>query len=91
MLALCHHAIVQYSYKIAYNLSLRNKTFFTKYELLGDDIVIFDQKVATVYLSIMDKLGVGINLSKSILSSNGLALEFAKRTIYKTDDVSSLP
>jgi len=36
----------------------------------------------------MDLLGVGINLSKSLISSH--AFEFAKRFIFKKDDVSPL-
>jgi len=39
----------------------------------------------------MKGLGVEINLSKSILSTDSLALEFAKKTIYKGQDVSPVP
>lgn len=53
--------------------------------------MIFDKDVATTYLSIMDTLGVEINLSKSLISDSGTALEFAKRTIFRGEDVSPLP
>lgn len=58
--------------------------------MLGDDLVIGDPKVAAAYLSILKRLGVGVNLTKSILSPKGTCLEFAKRTIYKGMDVSPI-
>lgn len=103
MLALTHHCIVQLSFLRAYSdihpanyAKLASKRYwFSDYEVLGDDIVIFDKLVADQYLIIMSDLGVEINLSKSIISPRGLALEFAKRTVIKTDsqflDVSPLP
>jgi hypothetical protein len=48
--------------------------------VLGDDIVIFDPRVAHKYYELMTTvLKVGINLSKSISSRNRLVLEFAKK------------
>jgi hypothetical protein len=73
MLALSHHVIIQVS---AYRAGWRH--FFPYYAVLGDDVVIFDQKVATEYLESMATLGVSINMSKSLVSENGF-LEFAKR------------
>lgn len=74
MLALTHHFIVQIAARrVGYD------EWFENYALLGDDIVIADQRVAKVYYALMtDYLGVSINLSKSLLSNNG-TLEFAKR------------
>jgi hypothetical protein len=43
------------------------------------------------YLRILDSLGVECGLHKSLLSRKGIALEFAKRTIYKGKDVSPVP
>jgi hypothetical protein len=57
--------------------------------LLGDDIVIFDKKVAVIYLETMECLGVSINLSKSVIANNETA-EFAKVTIRNGVDVSAL-
>jgi len=57
---------------------------------LGDDIVIFDEEVATSYLELMSRLGVEINLSKSVVSANE-TFEFAKVTGHKGKDVSALP
>jgi len=39
----------------------------------------------------MKRLGIEINLSKSIVSPKGKALEFAKRTLIKGQDVSPVP
>jgi hypothetical protein len=39
----------------------------------------------------MKRLGVEINLAKSIISHKGYAVEFAKRTLYKYVDVSPIP
>lgn len=49
---------------------------FTRYALLGDDIVIADNRVAHVYTQFLDELGVTISFSKSLVSKIG---EFAKR------------
>jgi len=79
LLALTHHFLVQYSAYRAGVLGWRNK-WFTDYAILGDDIVIFNSKVAATYYIVMtQELKVGINLSKSISSRKRLVLEFAKK------------
>jgi hypothetical protein len=52
--------------------------WFPFYAVVGDDIVIADEGVATHYLSLMRTFGVSISHHKSIVSESGL-LEFAKR------------
>jgi len=79
MLALTHHAILQYAAYLAYP---SKPVWFQGYALLGDDIVIADKAVASKYLVLMDTLGVEVGLSKSLVSANG-SLEFAKRTWVK--------
>jgi len=79
MLALTHHAIVQFAASKAYP---KAKQWFGGYALLGDDIVIADKLVAREYLALMGTLGVEIGLAKSLISSTG-SLEFAKRTWVK--------
>lgn len=37
----------------------------------GDNIVIADERVATVYRRVMDELGVKISLSKFLISKSG--------------------
>jgi len=85
MLALTHHIIVQIAaIKSGY------KTRFTAYAILGDDMVVWDKDVAAMYLTIMKDLGLEINLSKSIVSPNGIAFEFAKRVFINGQDVSPI-
>lgn len=85
MLALIHHAMVQYS---AQRAGL--KGWFTLYAVLGDDIVIADDRVAKKYRALCRLLGVEIGLAKSLVSS-GKTLEFAKRFFYQGSDLSGMP
>lgn len=71
MLALTHHVIVRYSARRAGFVN------FQDYALLGDDIVITNDIVASSYLEVMNTLGVKINLTKSVISYD--FAEFAKK------------
>lgn len=76
MLALTHHAIVQWAAnRIGY------KGWFELYAVLGDDIVIADGAVAKEYLSIMDQIGVKVGLHKSLVGKD--SAEFAKRVYLR--------
>jgi hypothetical protein len=86
MLAITHHLIVQAAAFRVYG----TRIWFDKYEVLGDDIVIFDKFVYLAYFDIMKELDVGINLSKSLLSDDLQTVEFAKRTGVDGTDVSGL-
>jgi hypothetical protein len=85
MLAMTHHAIVQFA---AYRMGWRS--WFTDYAVLGDDIVIANSNVATEYVKIMKEIGVDIGFHKSVISNN-LSLEFAKRFFYKGKEVTPFP
>jgi len=85
MLALIHHAMVQYSAQRA-----GYKGWFALYAVLGDDIVIADDRVAKKYRVLCRLLGVEIGLAKSLVSS-GKTLEFAKRFFYEGSDLSGMP
>jgi hypothetical protein len=85
MLALIHHAMVQFS---AQRAGL--KGWFTLYAVLGDDIVIANDRVAKKYRALCRLLGVEIGLAKSLVSS-GKTLEFAKRFFYEGSDLSGMP
>jgi hypothetical protein len=78
-----HHLVVHWS---AY---LEGYLDFKDYILLGDDIVIKNNKVARRYKSIMNKLGVDISEAKSHVSKD--TYEFAKRWIRKGIEISPLP
>lgn len=54
-------------------------------------MVIANQAVADEYLKIMKEIGVGINLSKSLISLKGKVVEFAKRTLYNGVNISPVP
>lgn len=84
MLALTHHALVQFA---AWRVG--HRSWFTWYAVLGDDIVICDHDVAAEYVAIMDCIGVKIGFHKSIVSSNS-SLEFAKRFYYKGEELTPL-
>lgn len=83
MLALTHHVIVRMAAtRVGY-------PGFTNYALLGDDIVIANEAVANAYHEIMTQvLGVEINLSKSLVSTN--SFEFAKRLVTMDGEVSAV-
>lgn len=89
MLAFVHHFIVQAA-------AWRSKvvpigTWYQNYAVLGDDLVIGDEAVATSYLEILRSLGVQCGLHKSLLAKSPGTCEFAKRTFFRGEDVSPIP
>lgn len=87
MLALTHHLIVQYSAQLS---GFPKSIWFDRYEVLGDDIQIFDSRVASIYLMVMRGLGVEVNEAKSVISPTGSAVEYAKRLSFMGIDVSPI-
>jgi hypothetical protein len=81
MLALTHHVIVRIA---AHRVGVQN---FSAYCILGDDVVIRNDLVADEYYKLMSALGVSINLSKSVNSTE--FAEFAKN--WKGPDVNITP
>jgi hypothetical protein len=90
MLALVHHAFVQWA-ALRAGVIVTRGTWFPDYAVLGDDIVIMHSGVARHYRHIMSAIGVDIGDHKSLVSRNGRALEFAKRTFFCGKDVSGIP
>jgi hypothetical protein len=83
MFALTHHLVVQYCY-----FKVTSKfIWFTKYALLGDDIVIWDKRVARYYQQFMNDIGVNINLQKSVVGLTQTG-EFAKRNFVNGQNIS---
>lgn len=84
MLALTHHCIVWIA-------AIRGGVPYSQilYLVLGDDVVIAHPVIARHYLEILAELGCPVNLTKSIVSHNG-SFEFAKRFIYRGEDVSPI-
>jgi len=87
MLAVTHHFIVQMAYRSCRTI-LSAKDWYSNYELLGDDIVIFDKDVAVSYLALMRGFGVEINQSKSVIANNS-SFEFAK--VFAKDSINLSP
>lgn len=85
MLALVHHAMVQYS---AHRAGIGG--WFALYAVLGDDLVIANDRVARKYRALCRLLGVNIGLEKSLVATDR-TLEFAKRLFFRGTDVSGLP
>lgn len=84
--SLCHHLIVRLAAKRA-NVPSRGQ-----YLILGDDVVIANEKISEQYKLIMRLLRVEVDLSKSHLSTNGKSrCEFAKRLFINGHEVSPLP
>jgi len=82
--AVSHHYLIYYCCKI---LGREWKTL--PYVLLGDDIVIGDSAIAKLYLETLDKLGISISKEKTHTSTE--LYEFAKRWIYKGQEISPFP
>nr|WNM95050.1 MAG: RNA-dependent RNA polymerase [Diaporthe helianthi mitovirus 1] len=82
---LTHHLTVCYAaWRCGYKIG-----DFKSYLLLGDDIVIKNDRVSQVYQSIVKRLGVDISLSKSHVSKD--TYEFAKRWIKGNTEITGLP
>lgn len=83
MFTLTHHLVVQYAAFLA------GKYPFKDYILLGDDIVITDDKVASEYVKLMTGLGVEISPHKTHVSET--TYEFAKRWFHNGIEVTGFP
>nr|UPW42199.1 MAG: putative RNA dependent RNA polymerase [Xinjiang mito-like virus 61] len=62
---------------------------FNQYILLGDDIVIKNDKVARKYISWCKSLGVDISEAKTHVSKD--TYEFAKRWFHRGNEITGLP
>nr|UPW42227.1 MAG: putative RNA dependent RNA polymerase [Xinjiang mito-like virus 72] len=80
---LCHHFIVWYAAQLC------GIHKFDQYIILGDDIVIKNDKVAKKYIDLMTKLGVELSPSKTHVSKN--TYEFAKRWFQDGKEITGLP
>lgn len=89
MLALTHHFLVQTAAWRSGHIPIG--VWFRDYAVLGDDLVIAQGTVAKEYLILLKELGMPVNLQKSLVSLDGSAMEFAKRTLWKGNDISPVP
>lgn len=81
--ALTHHLFIRWC---AGDIHFRN------YRVLGDDVMIFDSRVARTYAKKMEEIGVTINLSKSLSSEKSSVVcgEFAKRIFIGKHEISPI-
>lgn len=96
MLAVTHHLLAQLAAHRARALRASPDPlgfwiygWYTGYEVLGDDIVFFEEGPALEYLTIMETIGVPINLAKSVVATNA-TFEFAKVTGHKGNHVAAI-
>jgi len=83
--ALTHHLVVQWC---AYDTGQRPD----QYALLGDDVIIWNKKVAERYRSLLEELDIPVSFEKSIMSTGGNSTgEFTKRIFTKGVEISPLP
>jgi hypothetical protein len=57
--------------------------------VLGDDVLIGDKRLAESYIDLISRLGVDISLAKTHISPH--FCEFAKRFIYRGEEISPFP
>lgn len=86
MLALTHHAIVQFAAHRANKVN-----WFGDYAILGDDIVIANADVAGRYRQILAEIGVKAGLAKSIIARSKFVVEFAKKFFVDKTQADMLP
>jgi len=82
--AISHHALVRLAARRA-GLGVQ----FSRYALLGDDIVINHHDVAKEYRALLDAIGVSVSDAKTHVSDD--TYEFAKRWIHRGLEVSPAP
>lgn len=85
MFTLTHHLVVSW----AAHLSGYDPFTFDQYIILGDDIVIKNQRIAQRYTNIITKLGVSISKQKTHVSKD--TYEFAKRWIKGGIEITGIP
>jgi hypothetical protein len=82
--ALCHHFVVYSAARL-----VNDNRFFNRYILLGDDIVVADDRVADQYKLLISELGCEFSEQKTHRSKH--FFEFAKRLVYQGVEFSPFP
>jgi hypothetical protein len=94
LFSLTHHIVIQYCASIIYPHFSKKDPMdlpFKDYVILGDDIVIWDERVASQYKLVLDELDVDINATKSIISNDISVGEFCKRLFRDGVEISPIP
>jgi len=91
MLALTHHMILQMCAREIGLIKITNNSMWCDlYEITGDDVVIFNSKLASSYVKTMELLGLEINQKKSVVSLKTPAGEYLKKTWFNDFDYSQI-
>jgi hypothetical protein len=85
-MAWTHHVLVRLA---AYQST--GESQFSDYLVLGDDVVIASEKVATQYCLLIELIGVSISTPKSVFPSTVRGVEFASKLITEEENLSPLP
>jgi hypothetical protein len=83
--SLTHHALVQFAAYLS-----GHRGWFPSYALLGDDVVIAGDKVASKYKRLCELFGVEISLAKSMVSDQR-SCEFAKVVFLRGEPCFAFP
>lgn len=81
--ALTHGLLIQYCYELI------GGGPDTPFVVLGDDVVIFDDRLAAKYKKFLKALDIPISLTKTFESKD--FYEFAKRILYKGEEITPFP
>jgi len=87
MLAMIHHAFMQYAYYKAYG----RREWYEDYGVLGDDGVIVDGRVILEYRRLLQVIGVEAGLAKSIIAKSKFVIEFAKKFFVDSAQANMVP
>jgi len=83
--SLTHHCFIQWC---AFQEGFKT---FSEYALLGDDIAIWNERVAIRYQRLIEEIGVPINLDKSLTPIGDLTrVEFVKRVSISGQEITGL-
>lgn len=79
--SLAHHLVVEYKSKTGVK---------DKYRLIGDDVIITDEPLARNYFETIKRLGVEVNLSKTVVTEahRPRAAEVAKQLFYEGKSIT---
>ena len=88
-LALCHHFLLWLAYSEVRSSLPVNFDYLDHYLVLGDDLVISNQKLAKSYLHVCERFGIPIGLAKSYTSARAF-LNFANQSFLGTRNLSPI-
>jgi hypothetical protein len=85
-MAITNHVLV----RVAAN-RVRKDGKFSNYMIIGDDVVIFNKRVAKSYIQILKQIGVDIDQRDSVSPVDSLPCEIAKRLFRRGKEISPIP